>query len=133
LLRKNVRERHNPVVLFFERTILGAFKWVYSHQKMSLFTAVGIMMVTFSSTKFLGTEFLPQLNEGALWVESELPMSISLPEAKLTSDKMIQILRRFPEVKQTLSQIGRTNDGTDPKGFLQRTDPGRPEAEGTVA
>jgi cobalt-zinc-cadmium resistance protein CzcA len=118
LLRKNVRERHNPVVLFFERTILGAFKWVYSHQKMSLFTAVGIMMVTLSSTKFLGTEFLPQLNEGALWVESELPMSISLPEAKLTSDKMIQILRRFPEVKQTLSQIGRTNDGTDPKGFF---------------
>jgi heavy metal efflux system protein len=51
-------------------------------------------------------------------VESELPMSISLPEAKIASDKMIAILSKFPEVRQTLSQIGRTNDGTDPKGFF---------------
>jgi heavy metal efflux system protein len=118
LLRKNVREKHNVVVGFFEKYIMMAFRWVYAHQKWSLVTAVAIMAVTFFSTRFLGTEFLPELNEGALWVESELPMSISLPEAKVASDKMIQILSRFPEVKQTLSQIGRTNDGTDPKGFF---------------
>ena len=76
------------------------------------------MIITFFSAKFLGTEFLPQLDEGALWVESELPMSVSLPQAKQVSDKMIAIIRQFPEVKQTLSQIGRTNDGTDPKGFF---------------
>ncbi len=118
LLRKNVREKHNPVVGFFEKYIMMGFRWVYNHQKASLITAVGIMALTFFSTRFLGTEFLPELNEGALWVEAELPMSISLPEAKITSDKMIQILSRFPEVRQTLSQIGRTNDGTDPKGFF---------------
>ncbi len=118
LLRKNVKERHNPVVVFFETYIMRAFRWVYKHQKASLVTAVAIMAITFFSARFLGTEFLPELNEGALWVESELPMSISLPEAKVASDKMMQILRRFPEVKQTLSQIGRTNDGTDPKGFF---------------
>ena len=76
------------------------------------------MAVTFFSARFLGTEFLPELDEGALWVESELPMSVSLPQAKEISDKMISMIRRFPEVKQTLSQIGRTNDGTDPKGFF---------------
>ena len=118
LLRKNVRERHNPVVGFFEKYIMKSFRWVYAHQKASLITAIAIMCVTFFTTRFLGTEFLPELNEGALWVESELPMSISLPEAKIMSDKMIQILRKFPEVRQTLSQIGRTNDGTDPKGFF---------------
>ena len=118
LLRKNVREKHNPVVGFFEKYIMKAFTWVYKHQKASLITAVAIMAVTFFSTRFLGTEFLPELNEGALWVESELPMSISLPEAKIASDKMIAILSKFPEVRQTLSQIGRTNDGTDPKGFF---------------
>jgi cobalt-zinc-cadmium resistance protein CzcA len=118
LLRKNVREKHNVVVNFFEKYIMRAFRWVYAHKKMSLLTAVAFMIVTFLSTSFLGTEFLPELNEGALWVESELPMSISLPEAKNTSDKMMQMIRRFPEVKQTLSQIGRTNDGTDPKGFF---------------
>ena len=118
LLRKNVREKHNFVVNFFEKYIMMAFKWVYARQKLCLMVAVGIMVVTFFSVRFLGTEFLPELNEGALWVESELPMSISLPEAKLTSDKMMQVIRKFPEVKQTLSQMGRTNDGTDPKGFF---------------
>ena len=118
LLRKNVRERHNPVVLFFEKYIMKGFRWVYAHQKVSLVTAIVVMALAFFSTRFLGTEFLPELNEGALWVESELPMSVSLPEAKIASDKMIQILHKFPEVKQTLSQIGRTNDGTDPKGFF---------------
>ena len=118
LLKKNVREKHNVVVVFFEKYIGKAFRWVYNHQKISLLTAVAVMVVTFFSAKFLGTEFLPQLDEGALWVESELPMSVSLPEAKIISDKMIQILCKFPEVKQTLSQIGRTNDGTDPKGFF---------------
>lgn len=118
LLRKNVRERHNPVVTFFERYIMKAFRWVYSHQRASLITAVAFMAISFFSTRFLGSEFLPELDEGALWVEAEFPMSISLQEAKVGSDKMLQILRKFPEVKQTLSQIGRTNDGTDPKGFF---------------
>jgi heavy metal efflux system protein len=118
LLKKNVRERHNPIVGFFEKTVLFFFRRTYKRPYLSLGIAVAIMVVTFFSAKFLGTEFLPQLDEGALWVESELPMSTSLPQAVEISDKMVAILRKFPEVKQTLSQIGRTNDGTDPKGFF---------------
>jgi cobalt-zinc-cadmium resistance protein CzcA len=118
LLKKNVREKHNPVVHFFEKYVGMAFRWVYRNQRLSLTVAIAFMVVTFFSAKFLGTEFLPELDEGALWVESELPMSVSLPEAKSISDKMLQIIRKFPEVKQTMSQIGRTNDGTDPKGFF---------------
>ena len=118
LLRKNVREKHNPVVVFFEKNVGRAFRWVFNHQKLSLTVAIVFMLLTFASSHFLGSEFLPELDEGALWVEAELPMSVSLPQAKEVSDKMIQIIRKFPEVKQTLSQIGRTNDGTDPKGFF---------------
>lgn len=118
LLRKNVREKHNVVVLFFERNVSRLYRKVAARPKLSLFVAIAFMLLSFFSARFLGTEFLPELNEGALWVESELPMSVSLPEAKVVSDKMIAILGRFPEVKQTLSQIGRTNDGTDPKGFF---------------
>jgi cobalt-zinc-cadmium resistance protein CzcA len=118
LLRKNVREKHNVVVEFFEKNVGRAFRTVWANQKLSLMIAVIVMIVTFASAKFLGSEFLPELDEGALWVESELPMSVSLPQAKEISDKMIAIIRKFPEVKQTLSQIGRTNDGTDPKGFF---------------
>ncbi|MBE7171928.1 MAG: efflux RND transporter permease subunit [Williamsia sp.] len=118
LLRKNVRERHNPVVSFFEKSVQRALNAVYANQKKSVLIAVAMMALTFFSAKFLGTEFLPELNEGALWVEAELPMSVSLTEANSISDKMIAVLSHFSEVKQTLSQVGRTNDGTDPKGFF---------------
>ncbi len=118
LLRKNVREKHNPIVLFFENGISAMFRKTYKYPKTSLLIAVSVMAVTFFSARFLGTEFLPELDEGALWVESELPMSASLPQAVEISNKMIAIISKFPEVKQTLSQMGRTNDGTDPKGFF---------------
>ncbi|MEO8413394.1 MAG: CusA/CzcA family heavy metal efflux RND transporter [Ginsengibacter sp.] len=117
LLRKNVREKHNPIPLFFEKGIGKLFRITYRNKKASVLTAVAIMSITFFSAKFLGTEFLPELNEGALWVEAELPMSVSLPEANEISNKMVEILHKFPEVKQTLAQVGRPNDGTDPKGF----------------
>lgn len=118
LLRKNVREKHNPVVIFFEKGVGKLFGVVYLNQKKSIIIAIIFMVLSFFSAKFLGTEFLPDLNEGALWVEAELPMSVSLSEANTISNKMIDILAKFPEVKQTLSQVGRTNDGTDPKGFF---------------
>ncbi len=118
LLRKNVREKHNVVVNFFENGIKNLFERTYTYPKTSLLISLGIMVLSFISVKFLGSEFLPELNEGALWVESELPMSVSLPEAETISTKMVNILHEFPEVKQTLSQVGRTNDGTDPKGFF---------------
>lgn len=117
LLKKNVREKHNPFVVFFEKGTLKLLNFTYKNRKLSLLVAIAFMAVTFFSVRFLGTEFLPELNEGALWVESELPMSVSLNESKVISNKMIDIISRFDEVKQTLSQIGRTNDGTDPKGF----------------
>src|SRR5450432_4093158 len=117
LLKKNVREKHNPIVIFFEKGVLRLFSFTNRNRKLSLVVAFSVMAISFFSVKFLGTEFLPQLNEGALWVESELPMSVSLNEAKSVSEKMIQIISKFDEVRQTLSQIGRTNDGTDPKGF----------------
>ncbi len=118
LLKKNVREKHNPVVIFFENGIRRMFGFTYKNQKLSLIVAFAFMGLTFFSAKFLGTEFLPDLNEGALWVEAELPMSVSLSEAESINQKMMQILEKFPEVKQTLAQVGRTNDGTDPKGFF---------------
>ncbi|WPU96878.1 CusA/CzcA family heavy metal efflux RND transporter [Mucilaginibacter sabulilitoris] len=118
LLRKNVREKHNPIVIFFENGIRRMFNYTYRNPKLSLIVAIAFMALTFFSAKFLGSEFLPDLNEGALWVEAELPMSVSLSEAESINQKMMQILAKFPEVKQTLAQVGRTNDGTDPKGFF---------------
>jgi len=118
LLRKNVREKHNPIVAFFENSIGRAFKWVYAHQRTSIIVAVSIMIVTFFSAKFLGSEFLPDLDEGALWVKGQLPMSASLEQSNDVARKMMTIIAKFPEVSHSLAQIGRTVDGTDPKGFF---------------
>lgn len=118
LLRKNVREKHNPVVQFFENGIKTLFQKAYRYPKASLLIAFSVMALTFFSARFLGSEFLPELDEGALWVKAQLPMSSSLNQSKEISDKMTSIIRKYPEVRHTLAQIGRTNDGTDPKGFF---------------
>lgn len=117
LLNKNVREKSNPIVRFFDRTVSGGFEWCYARKKLSLTLAGIFLVVSLFSAKFLGTEFLPTLNEGALWVEAKMPMSSSLTE----TIKMVTVLRaklnEFPEVNGVLSQTGRSNDGTDPSGF----------------
>ena len=118
LLKKNVREKHNPIVIFFEKSVGAAFTFVYRNQRMSVLVAVSIMALTLFSAKYLGTEFLPPLNEGALWVTAELPMSVSLNEADSVATKLNQQILSFKEVRHTMTQIGRTNDGTDPKGFF---------------
>lgn len=117
LLRKNVKEKNNPVVNFFDRIVISGFNWTYAHKRLSLLIALVFMGLTFLSAKFLGTEFLPQLNEGSLWVTTELPMSMSLTESVKMARKIREDLSTFPEVKAVLSQTGRSNDGTDPNGF----------------
>lgn len=117
LLHKNVIEKQNWLVAGLIKYYEKIFDWVMSHKKLNLWiTSIIILLVIFSA-KFLGTEFIPHLNEGALWVEGSAPMSISLVEFKKLADSMRYDLLRFPEVKEVVSQIGRPDDGTDPKGF----------------
>jgi cobalt-zinc-cadmium resistance protein CzcA len=118
LLRKNVKEKHNIVVIFFEKTVGKGFKWVFGHQKISLIVAISLLAATLVSSKFLGSEFLPELDEGALWVKAQLPMSSSLEESNEMARKMMDIIKQYPEVNHTMAQVGRTVDGTDPKGFF---------------
>lgn len=117
LLKKDVREKNNPLVNFFDRTVMAGFTWCFSRRRLSLFASIAFMATTFFSSTLLGSEFLPTLNEGALWVTAEMPMSMSLPESIKMAHSIREDLQKFPEVKQTLSQTGRSNDGTDPNGF----------------
>ncbi|MFN4146971.1 MAG: efflux RND transporter permease subunit [Runella sp.] len=117
LLNKNVVEKENFFTRFVNHSVAKAFAWTYSHKKLTLLTATLCFGLTIFSTRWLGTEFLPQLNEGALWVTAELPMSMSLPESVKLTRELRQKLKTFAEVKDVLSQTGRSNDGTDPNGF----------------
>jgi cobalt-zinc-cadmium resistance protein CzcA len=117
LLKKNVKEKHNRVVEFINYIVSHSFNWCFRNKRLTIAVAVISFGLTIASVKWLGTEFLPTLNEGALWVEAKLPMSSSLTETV----KMVTVLRKelmkFPEVNGVLSQTGRSNDGTDPSGF----------------
>lgn len=117
LLKKNVRERNNPIVNFFDRIVMNGLKFTMARKKISLLTAFAIMGASLFSFKYLGSEFLPELNEGALWVEAKLPMSSSLTETVHFVKEFRKILNSFDEVNGVLSQTGRSNDGTDPSGF----------------
>lgn len=118
LFDKNVKEKRNPVVDFFNRIVSKGFSYTLHHKNKSFWATIVIIIVSAYSFKFLGSEFLPTLNEGALWVEAKLPMSSSIQE----TTKFVKIFRHelneFDEVESVLSQVGRSNDGTDPSGFF---------------
>jgi cobalt-zinc-cadmium resistance protein CzcA len=117
LLKKDARERNNPIVNFFNRSVSGALKFTMAHKRLSLSVAFAALGLSFFSFRFLGSEFLPTLNEGALWVEAKLPMSSSLSNTTHFVGEFRKILNSFDEVNGVLSQTGRSNDGTDPSGF----------------
>ena len=117
LLNKNVKEKNNPIVNFFDNIVTSAFGYTYRHKLLSFGVTLGVVAAGLYSFGFLGSEFLPELNEGALWVETKLPMSSSLTETNKMAANYRRILRSFPEVTSVLSQTGRSNDGTDPSGI----------------
>ncbi|WP_374443127.1 efflux RND transporter permease subunit [Epilithonimonas sp.] len=117
LLKKNVREKNNPFVNFWDSYVMKGFRFTFRYKKMSLIVSIVVLALTLFSAKFLGTEFLPQLNEGSLWITAEMPMSSSLKESLKTADDLKKEILTFPEVTDVLAQTGRSNDGTDPNGF----------------
>ncbi len=117
LLKKNVKEKHNFVVNFFENGISNLFQKAFKHKRIVTISAALVVLGGFLSFNFLGTEFLPELNEGSIYVRANLPLSVSLDKAVEISNKMRRIFMSFEEVKQVMSQTGRPNDGTDPTGF----------------
>jgi cobalt-zinc-cadmium resistance protein CzcA len=118
LLNKNVREVNNPVVNFFRNNIFKLYQWSDRNKKIVLGSFVILFLVC--AVKFMnyGTEFIPKLNEGAIYVRATLPNSINLEQSVKTGNALRDTLRSFDEVKFVMSQTGRPNDGTDPTGFF---------------
>ncbi len=117
LLRKNVKEKHNPIVHFITGGIMKAFRFVFKHKRPSLIIAAIAIAAGLYAFRFLGSEFLPELNEGSIWVRATLPYSISLDTSMAKAQDMRAIMMRFPQVRRIMSQTGRPDDGTDVAGF----------------
>ncbi len=117
LLKKNVKERRNPFTHFITDHAIRLFHLCRSHKRASLAVSLVALVIGFSCYFFLGSEFLPELNEGSIYMRASLPSSISLEQSVKLADQIRARLRKYPEVKDVLSQTGRPNDGTDPTGF----------------
>jgi cobalt-zinc-cadmium resistance protein CzcA len=115
-----MKEWRNPVMEFLRDRYRGAVKWAVEHR----FVSVGAGAAAFVVAVFLmlsgviGSEFLPHLDEGAIWVRGTLAPSTGPTEATRLTNQAREILASFPEVKQVVSQVGRPDDGTDATGFF---------------
>jgi heavy metal efflux system protein len=115
LLGHGVAHEHNALLAWLSR----AYRWTLDHSlRRPVFvigTAVAALAVAVALGPRLGTEFLPELNEGTLWVNLTLPPSVSVTEASQIVGRVRKVIQQFPEVTQVISQAGRPEDGTDPK------------------
>lgn len=119
LFTKNIEEKENFITRFFHKTIYGMFQKAFKYKKVTVAFFIGLLaLCTFKFSNY-GSEFLPQLNEGAIYIRATLPNSISLQEStKLTKEMKKIMVDNCKEIDFILTQTGRPNDGTDPTGFF---------------
>ncbi len=117
LLGPKIAERHNPLVHAMEKHYRRLLEWVLNHARFVFLSAVAALVLSFMSVRLIGTEFMPKLDEGNIWLTITLPTPVSLTTAKELEEEVRDKLDAFPEAKTVLTQLGRPEDGTDPKGF----------------
>ncbi|NBT10757.1 MAG: efflux RND transporter permease subunit [Betaproteobacteria bacterium] len=117
LLKKNVPHEDNALVKACKRIYTPALEWAIHRPRKVISLALGALAASLAVGSFLGSEFLPELDEGTIWVNAILPPSVSPDEAKLTASAIRAKLRSVPEVNTVVSKVGRPDDGTDPKIF----------------
>jgi len=115
MLRKNLPERDNALVHACKGVYQPVLAWAIHSKKMVIGIALAILAVSLALVPKLGTEFLPELNEGSIWINVTLPSSVSVTEAKDMTGKFRAAIATVPEVESVISKSGRPEDGTDPK------------------
>lgn len=117
LIGPRLIESHNPLVEGMERRYRSVLESVLCHPR-KLFIGAGLTLaLSLASTPLIGTEFMPKLDEGNIWLTITLPTPVSLAKAKVLEQDIRGHLSEFSEAKSILTQLGRPEDGTDPKGF----------------
>ena len=120
LLNKNVRERNNPIINFLNTSYAPLLDHVMLHPKRAIITGIVGLGIAFGAFHFVGSEFLPHLNEGSIYVRASMPLSVSLEDSYHYTRKFRQVFEQYPEVRGVISQTGRPNDGTDATGFFNQ-------------
>ncbi len=116
LFRNGSKEWHNPVLHWLEAKYAQILKRVVVNPKLIVLVSACVVIGAFAIGSLLGSEFLPQLDEGVIWVRANLPPGISLEKSAQVASQIRAILLQSPEVKLVASQTGRNDSGTDPYG-----------------
>jgi cobalt-zinc-cadmium resistance protein CzcA len=118
LLNKPLKDKDNVVSRFFTRIVFKIYGISTRHRKGTIVVYCVLLLACLARFCFWGTEFIPSMNEGAVYIRATLPNSINLDESAAIARQMRMQLRSFDEIQFVLSQAGRPNDGTDPTGFF---------------
>jgi cobalt-zinc-cadmium resistance protein CzcA len=118
VLRHGVRERRNPVFEWTRRYYERALLWCVARPWLTVGASIVILGLTIPMWINLGAEFMPKLDEGALWVRATMPYTISFDESARIVPQIRTILHSFPDVTIVADEHGRPDDGTDPTGFF---------------
>jgi len=120
LFRKNTREWYNPVLHYITRLYRRQLRLCIEHRWVTISGAAALLAATVFVvvTGMVGSEFLPHLDEGAIWVRGTLASSTGPSEGERIMRKARAVLITYPEVTQVVSQVGRPDDGTDFPGFF---------------
>jgi cobalt-zinc-cadmium resistance protein CzcA len=115
LLRKKIPHEENALVRAIKRPYVASLHWALGHPRFVIGVAIAAFVASLFMVPRLGTEFLPELNEGSIWVNANLPPGISVEQARAYCRRIREILLKTPEVRTVISKSGRPEDGTDPK------------------
>lgn len=114
-LKKDISHEDTSLIHWCKQKYDRILRQALDSKKQVIKIALGLMLMTVVVGKFLGSEFLPELDEGTMWVNVELPASVSISEAKERAKMVRSIISQTPEVATVISKVGRPDDGTDPK------------------
>ncbi len=117
-MRKGVKERRNAIFEAIKSLYAKGLDLCLARPWFTTIGAGAILALSLLLLPFIGGEFMPQLDEGALWVRATMPYTISLDESAKITPQISAILSSFPDVTQVTSELGRPDDGTDATGFF---------------
>jgi heavy metal efflux system protein len=117
-MRKGVQERRNAGFEAIKSVYTRGLDFCLAHPWGTTIASALLLAGSLLLIPRIGAEFMPQLDEGALWVRATMPYTISFDESAKIAPRVRDILHSFPEVTTVASELGRPDDGTDPTGFF---------------
>lgn len=116
MFRRGAKSWENPLLAWAYRRYEGVLRRTLPRSKTVVFASFLVVAGAFGLASTLGSEFLPQLDEGVIWIRANLPPGTALAKSSEVANDMSALIRQSKEVKDVASQTGRNDSGTDPFG-----------------